>query len=101
MPDTTVQEVSTTSINFREALNALDKVTKDFTYSVFIPSLGSEVKFKEINTGQQKKLLQTVVDSPFYHSRFITTIYEMFKHNIEKSAQFDDFTIIDKQVVLL
>lgn len=100
--DTTTPEVSATSIDYKSALGLLDQLAGENTYTCYIPSLKKEVMFKAVNAGQQKELLKSIVDSPFYRSKFITTTYKILKDNlVATDVNFDDFDILDKQVALL
>lgn len=91
-------------LTYKEALKLLDDFAIEKTFSCWIPSMGKEVQFKEITAAQQKELLKSIVDSPFFKSKFITTTYELLKKNYvtpELGIQFDQFNIIDKQLILL
>jgi len=92
---------NTPKMSCKEALTLLDQVSESLTYPVWIPSLKGDVLFKEINTKQQKEILQAIVDSPFYKTKFITTFYKIIKDNFMGEEDPDNFTILDKQLILL
>lgn len=96
------ETVTTSAIDFKDALKLLDKLANEQTFKCFVPSVQKELTFKEVTTGQQKELLKSIVDSPFYKSKFITTTYKILKDNfVDDTIKFDDLTIIDKQLILL
>ena len=58
-----MSEVVNGSLN--DVLGAIKNVQDKNVYPVFIPSLQKTVMFKEMNTGQEKMIVKTIVDSPF------------------------------------
>ncbi len=98
-PETTAEP--TKNISYTAALDLLTQISNTSKYAVWIPSLDKEVYFRELNIGQQKEILQAIVDSPFYRTRFITTFYKIIKENFAGSEVLDLFTIYDKQLILL
>ncbi len=89
--------------NFNEALTAITAATSERKYTVQLPSLsGREITLKEISAGQQKELLKSIVDSPFYKTRFIMAFYDILKNNYQdETILLDSLTIIDKQSIIL
>lgn len=87
--------------NVTDALSALEQVGRLSTYSVKVPSSEAELVFKELNAKQQKELMQSIVDSPFYRTRFILTIYKILKENYMGEIDFNRLTILDKQIIIL
>jgi hypothetical protein len=86
-----------TNISFNELLNELTTLTNTFVIDVKIPSLNQTVQFKELNTRQQKKLLETVTDTSVYKTEFSKVFLDIVKENlITENINADDFTIYDK-----
>jgi len=95
-------ETEKETIDYNEALTLLEKFGESKKYSCWIPSVGAEVSFKEINAKQQKELLKSIVDSPLFKSKFTIAIFEILKENyIPTDVNFNKFTILDKQVIML
>jgi hypothetical protein len=95
MPENSV-EIET--LSFKDALNALDAITKDtFVSDVWIPSLNRTISIKEINAKQQKNLLEAAIDSSVYKSSFAKAFYEIITTNISESKEvIDNLTLADK-----
>lgn len=87
-----------TVLSFKDALNALDNVSKDsFVGEVWIPSLNKTLSIKEINAKQQKNLLEAAIDSSVYKTSFAKAFYEIIISNISESKEvIDSLTIADK-----
>lgn len=84
-------------LSFNDALKILDNAaTEGFTTNVWIPSLKRNVLFKEINAKQQKKLLQSALDSSISKSTFPKTFYQIIKENCLEENIANTFTTIDK-----
>jgi hypothetical protein len=94
--DTT--EVNPPALSFKDALNALDTVSKDsFISEVWIPSLNRSVTVKEINARQQKNLLEAAIDSSVYKTTFSKAFYDIIISNISEPREvLDSLTIADK-----
>jgi hypothetical protein len=94
--DTT--EVNPPSLSFKDALNALDTVSKDsFISEVWIPSLNRSVTVKEINARQQKNLLEAAIDSSVYKTTFSKAFYDIITSNVSEPKEIlDTLTIADK-----
>ena len=43
-------------------LDKLSKINNENTISIFVPSVGKDVKFKSLNIKQQKDLIKTAMD---------------------------------------
>jgi hypothetical protein len=63
----------------------------------WVPSLKRDVRFTEIDTNQQKKLIKSIVDSPVYNTEFILTLRDVLKDNcVDPDVDIDTLTIVDK-----
>lgn len=83
--------------NFNEILKSLTDISNTFSLSVYIPSLKKNVEFKELNTKQQKDLLETVTDTSIYKSKFTQNFLKIIKENlITKEVDIEKLTIYDK-----
>jgi len=89
-----------TNISFNELLNELTSLTNTFVIDVRIPSLNQNVQFKELNTRQQKKLLETVTDTSVYKTEFSKVFLDIIKENlITENVDANSFTIYDKIII--
>ena len=88
--------------SLEDVLNMMDRVNETFAYEVWVPSLGRNIMFRELNTSQQKRLVKCIIDSPIYNTEFIFTMWKILKENCaDKTINVDDFTIIDKLFICL
>jgi hypothetical protein len=84
-------------LSFNEVLNNLTKISNTFSLPVYIPSLKENIEFRELNTRQQKKLLETLTDTSIYKTQFTKIFLEIIKENlIDKEFDINKFTIYDK-----
>jgi hypothetical protein len=87
-----MSETNTQPLSFSDALKILDNATTEaFTTSVWIPSLKRNVSIKEISAKQQKKLLQSALDSSIAKSTFAKTFYQIIKENCLEENIFSTF----------
>jgi hypothetical protein len=87
----------TATQNFNEILKSLTEISNSFNVSIYIPSLKQTVDFKELNTKQQKELLETVTDTSIYKTKFAQTFLQIIKENlISNDINIDELTIYDK-----
>jgi hypothetical protein len=97
-----MSETNTQPLSFSDALKILDNATTEaFTTSVWIPSLKRNVSIKEISAKQQKKLLQSALDSSIAKSTFAKTFYQIIKENCLEENIFSTFTVVDKICIAL
>jgi hypothetical protein len=88
--------------NVQDVLQLLKELDLTSSFEVYIPSLKKNVKFKQLNTEQFKRLLKTVVDSPIYNSEFIITANNIIKENcLEKDISTTNFNILDKLLIFI
>ena len=57
-------------MDVKDILDAINKVNDKNVYAVYVPSLKTDVMFREMNTKQEKMLIKTIVDSPVYNTEF-------------------------------
>lgn len=96
------EELKKVNGSINDVLNAIDSVSSKNSYSVYIPSLKRSVLFKEMNTGQEKAIIKTIIDNPVYNSGFIFTIRNIIKNNcLDKDINIDDLTLIDKIAICM
>lgn len=95
--------MSTTNTNLKDILSAIDDVnSKEYAFHVYVPSLKKEVPFLQINTGQQKTLIKSIIDSPVYNTEFIFTMRNIIKENCkDSSVNIDSLTLFDKLIICL
>jgi hypothetical protein len=92
--------MSTTN-DFNDIVKILQELNTINGFEVYIPSLEKNIKFKQLNTEQLKKLLKTVIDSPIYNTQLILTFNEIIKENCLEQINVDKLTILDKHIFLL
>lgn len=83
-----------------DVLNAAK--AKDATYAsnFWVPSLKREIRMKEMNTSQQKRLIKSIIDSPVFNTEFVFTMYEILKENCI-DVDVNELTVIDKLLLAL
>jgi hypothetical protein len=89
------------SATFNDILSVLDVINKEVTVPVYIPSLKREVKFKSINTGQQKSILKAAVDNPVFQTRFTIAFYNLIQENCIEKEIIPLLTTIDGAAIAL
>lgn len=87
--------------NFNDIVSILDSLNQENTLSFYLPSLKREVKFRGINTGQQKTLLKASVDNPVFQTRFVISVYNIIVENCQEKEILNSLTIIDVLAILL
>jgi hypothetical protein len=90
-------EQTNVTLNFVDALKALDKVsTENFVSKIWIPSKQTEVQVKEINAKQQKKLLQSALEELTTRASFTEIFYNILSENILDKEVLKTLTSVDK-----
>jgi hypothetical protein len=88
------------TLDFNKALQALDQVSETFTVDVWVPSLKTFIKFKQLDAKQQKELLGTVIDTSVYNINFVKVFYNIIKdNNLSQDVDINELTIVDKIVI--
>tara|TARA_R110000822_G_scaffold112701_2_gene243656 strand:+ start:813 stop:1661 length:849 start_codon:yes stop_codon:yes gene_type:complete len=88
--------------NVSDIIKMIDRANETFVYEIFIPSLGKEVMFREINTSQQQRLVKAIIDSPAYNTEFIFAIRNIIKENCtDEAVDIGSLTIFDKMVICM
>lgn len=84
--------------SFNDAINILDVVCQEsFTSDVWIPSLKRTTKIKELNTKQQKYLIESAIDFAMAKVSFSKTFYDIVTSNcLEDKETINNFTLADK-----
>lgn len=85
-----------------EILSIVKKRETAHAFGIQIPSLNREIKFCEINTSQQKRLVKSIIDSPIYNTEFINTLHDIIKENcMELDIDVGELTVLDKLIIAL
>jgi hypothetical protein len=85
------------TLDFTQAIEALQQVSESFTVNVWIPSLNKHIEFKQLDAKQQKNILSSAMDTSVYNTSFIKTFYNIIKENIlDKTINVNEFTLLDK-----
>jgi hypothetical protein len=94
-----------TSLSFVDALKLLETHTsQNFVSTVWIPSLNSEVKTLELTAKQQKKLLNSAIDSTssVNKSFIVKAVYEVLLENLQIPEQdIKSLSYIDRLFLIL
>jgi hypothetical protein len=93
------QSVKTQSLD--DVLKTMKRVQETFVYEIWVPSLKNVVRFKEINTAQQKRLVKTVIDSEVYKTEFIKALRDIIAENCADDIDIDELTILDKLCIAI
>jgi hypothetical protein len=92
-----VENLDKTSLNFTEALKALEVVsTENFVTNIWVPSKQSEIQVKEINAKQQKKLLQSALEEITTRVPFTEIFYNILSENVLDKDVLKTLTSVDK-----
>ena len=86
-----------TFLNFSDALKELEEISKEsFNFEVWIPSKEIYVKLKELNTKQQRFIIESVLDASVKNT-FSKVFYKVIEENwLEDISLLNQLTIIDK-----
>jgi hypothetical protein len=87
--------------NVQNVIQLLKELDKTNSFDVYIPSLKRNLKFKQLNTEQLKRLLKTVIDSPVYNTEFILTFNNIIKENCLDDIDILELTILDKAFIFV
>ena len=87
--------------NINEILKLLNTVNAEKAIDVYVPTLKREIKFKNINTGQQKRLLKTVIDNPIFQTRLVYAIYEIITENCLDTSVLENLTYLDSISIII
>jgi hypothetical protein len=92
----------------KDDFDSIDSILKEITKNedayasgYWVPSLKREVRFRDINTSQQKRLAKSIIDSPVFKTEFIFTMRDILKENCAESIDIDELTLIDKLTLIL
>lgn len=96
-----IQEINMANQNISPTLDQLlaEINSRKATYAanVWVPSLKRDVRFTEMSTAQQKKLIKSIADSSVYNSDFIMTFCDVLKECcVDNTVNIEDLNIIDK-----
>lgn len=81
--------------NFSEALVSLNSIGTE--YDIFVPSLNRKVKFKGLNTKQQKEAVKSALENGFIGVSFSNFLNNVLKENCTESI---DFLLTDKAYII-
>jgi hypothetical protein len=85
-----------------QILSEIKRRQISYASSIWVPSLNKDVRFLEISTGQQKRLVKSIVDSPVEDKEFTCTFRDILKENcVEENVNIDSFNIIDKLFIAI
>jgi hypothetical protein len=88
--------------NTNEILDLLKDLETTFGYTVYIPSLQKEIKFKQLTTEQLKTLYKSVINKAVLNLEFNTQFNEIIKQNcLDTDINIDKLTIYDKVLIFV
>ncbi|MGA1048475.1 MAG: hypothetical protein ACO3UU_10710 [Minisyncoccia bacterium] len=79
-------------------LDKLSKINNENTISIFVPSVGKDVKFKSLNIKQQKDLIKTAMDGA---ASGATLNQELNNIIVSNSTEDIDFKIYDRYAIIV
>jgi hypothetical protein len=80
----------------------LKEIETSFSYSVYIPSLQKEIKFKQLTTEQLKTLYKTAVNKIILNIEFNSRFNEIIKQNcLDSEIDINNLTIYDKVLIFI
>jgi hypothetical protein len=85
--------------NIQNVIQLIKELDKSSSFEVYIPSLFKNIKFKQLNTEQLKRLLKSVIDSPIYNTEFILTLNSIIKENCLEEINIENLTVFDKLLI--
>lgn len=86
-------------LNFEDAIKELDSFSSDESLltEIWIPSLKRKIKLKELTAKQQRKIVESAVDTTEMKSTFSSIFFEILNENcLESSEIISNLTIFDK-----
>ena len=84
-----------------QILGEIKKQNSRYSSNIWIPSLKRDVKFVDINTSQQKRIIKSILDSTIYEIEFATTLRDILKENCIEDINIDDLTVIDQVYIAI
>lgn len=88
--------------DYSTALKTLNEVKTSFTYPIFIPSLGREVRFMQMTTAQQKAFVKiSMLSTSAQAAAFSDAAYSLIKETCTEAIDVDKLTILDRLVICL
>jgi hypothetical protein len=87
--------------SLNDILKIVNRAAETFAFEVDVPSLNRKVMFRQITTGQQKRILKAIIDNPAYQTEFIFALRQIMRENCIESIEIDSLTIFDKLVITL
>lgn len=89
-------------LNLSDITRIVSKNNKLFAYNIWVPSLKREIRFEEINTLQQKRLIKSLLDESIYNIEFGETFRDILKENCSDSdVNVDKLDVFDKLVIAI
>jgi len=81
--------------NFSDAISSLNNLTAQ--YDIFVPSLNRKIKFKGLNTKQQKEAVKSALETGFIGVSFSNFLNTIIKDNTCENVEF---LLTDKNYIL-
>lgn len=89
------------NVKIDQLLDIINKNETSYASNIWIPSLKRDVRFLEINTAQQKRLVKAQLDSTVINTDFMETLRDIIKENCKEDVDIDQLTIVDKLLIAI
>jgi hypothetical protein len=90
------------SQNINGILNTLKELSVTASFKVYVPSLSQDILFKQLNTEQLKRLLETIAYTATVTNKFNLAFYDILKENLlSTEINIDNLTLYDAQYIAL
>ena len=88
--------------DYTTALKTINEVKTAFTYPIFVPSLGREIRFMQMTTAQQKAFIKiSMLNTSAQGAAFSTAAYSLIRETCAEDIDIDKLTILDRLVICL
>lgn len=96
-----MSEIQNQTGSINDILKMMSRASESFAFEIFIPSLSRSVMFRQMTTGQQKRLLKAIIDNPAYQTEFIFAFKQIIAENCIETISVDNLTIYDKLIIAI
>jgi hypothetical protein len=96
-----MSEIQNQTGSINDILKMMSRASESFAFEIYIPSLKRAVMFRQMTTGQQKRLLKAIIDNPAYQTEFIFAFKQIITENCIETLSVDNLTIYDKLIIAI
>lgn len=87
--------------NINDFIAILNTLSEKNSFEVYIPSLGKNILFKPLTTGQQRLFYLCVSDNMLFNTKFVLTTFQIIEENCLEKVYIKKFTVLDRISILL